>query len=301
MRIGNYQGSWQSSTARAGRSGAGKRNTLEDLLTGHYKNSYGVEGMCVTGRSDYKKIIPVSQEMKEHVLNDVKQIPAGLLDEIFASDSITSLVSEKSATASAQTGTAKGNGNRTVADYFSYLQKNYSCMSKGNVTISGEYLKLCMGDAGKAKELEDFLRRIPELEKQGYEQLSAQNRALGGRVTFYQQTWMINRDGSIQSTVYSVTETGMSNAERMKKNMEERLEKQKEKKEEEEKIKERKEEKEEQAERLGKDTENPSPGETAGRDFTVRYEEVESPNEARIRMQREKPEDAYYPRFDMGV
>ncbi len=28
--------------------------------------------MCVTGRSDYKKIIPVSDEMKQHVLNDVK-------------------------------------------------------------------------------------------------------------------------------------------------------------------------------------------------------------------------------------
>lgn len=54
------------------RSSAGGRNTLEDLLSGHYKNSYGVEGMCVTGRSDYKKIIPVSDEMKNHVLEDVK-------------------------------------------------------------------------------------------------------------------------------------------------------------------------------------------------------------------------------------
>lgn len=146
------------------RSGTGGRNTLEDLLSGHFKNSYGVEGMCVTGRSDYRKIIPVSQEMKEHVLADVKQayykyngmsgdneaewdayyrknneyyktlkredrlsaawtlgqlhleishrvssaikekvpgwtagnpIPAGLLDEIFADESITSLVAGK--------------------------------------------------------------------------------------------------------------------------------------------------------------------------------------------------------------
>ena len=53
-------------------------------------------------------------------------------------------------------------------------------------------------------------------------------------MTYYQQTWLIGKDGSIQSTVYSVTETGMTNAERMKKNMDERLEKQKEKKEEEE-------------------------------------------------------------------
>lgn len=49
------------------------RNTLEDLYSGHFKNSYGVEGMCVTGRSDYKKIIDVSDDMKVHVLDDVKK------------------------------------------------------------------------------------------------------------------------------------------------------------------------------------------------------------------------------------
>ena len=54
------------------RSG-GYKNDLEEFLAGHRKNSYGVEGMDVTGRNgDYKKIIPVSKEMKEHVLNDVK-------------------------------------------------------------------------------------------------------------------------------------------------------------------------------------------------------------------------------------
>lgn len=54
------------------RSG-GYKNDLEEFLAGHRKNSYGVEDMDVTGRNgDYKKIIPVSKEMKEHVLNDVK-------------------------------------------------------------------------------------------------------------------------------------------------------------------------------------------------------------------------------------
>lgn len=48
-------------------------NTIEDLRSGHFKNSYGVEGMLITGRSDYKKIIDVSDEMKEHVLKNVKQ------------------------------------------------------------------------------------------------------------------------------------------------------------------------------------------------------------------------------------
>ena len=204
-------------------------------------------------------------------------------------------------TATEQTGNAKNAGEKAVSDYYSYLQKNYDCMSEGNVSISSQYLKKCSGNSAKAKELEDFLKKIPELEKQGYEQLSAQNKAMGGTVTYYQQTWMINSDGSIQSTVYSVTETGMTNAERMKKNMDERLEKQKEKKEEEEKVKEQKEEKAEQAEKLDGDTEKISVLETAEPEISVKYVEAESELEAKAMMQKEKLADAYYPKFDVNV
>lgn len=208
---------------------------------------------------------------------------------------------EKKEAGTALTGNVKDSEEKTVSDYDSYLQKNYDCMSKGNVTISREYLKKCSGDSKKAKELENFLKKIPELEKQGYEQLSAQNKALGGTVTYYQQTWMIHKDGSIQSTVYSVTETGMTNAERMKKNMDERLEKQKEKKEEEEKVKERKEEKVEQAEKLVGETEKISIPEALGQEITVKYVDAESKLEAEAMMQKEKLEDAYYPKFDMNI
>lgn len=204
-------------------------------------------------------------------------------------------------TTSTQTGNTKKAGTDSVSDYYSYLQKNYDCMSSGNVTISSEYLKKCSGNSAKAKELEDFLKKIPELEKQGYKQLSAQNKALGGTVTYYQQTWMVNKDGSIQSTVYSVTETGMTNAERMKKNMNERLEKQKEKKEEEEKVKEKKEEKAEQAEKLNGDTEKISVTEAAEPEISVKYVEAESESEAKAMMQKERVEDAYYPKFNVNV
>lgn len=194
-------------------------------------------------------------------------------------------------TTSAQTGNTKKVGTNSVSDYYSYLQKNYDCMSNGNVTISSEYLKKCSGNSAKAKELEEFLKKIPELEKQGYEQLSAQNKALGGTVTYYQQTWMIGKDGSIQSTVYSVTETGMTNAERMKKNMDERLEKQKEKKE----------EKEEQAEKLNESSEKISVPKVTKQEIFVKYVEAESELEAKAMMQKEKLEDAYYPKFDVNV
>lgn len=143
----------------------------------------------------------------------------------------------------AQKGVEKNIQNQEVSDYYNYLQKNFDAMKGGNVAISGEYLKKCASDGKTAKELEEFLKKIPELEEQGYKDLSARNKALGGTVTYYQQSWVINKDGSVQSTVYSVTETEMTNAERMKKTMDERLEKQKEKKAE-EKQKEEKEEKE---------------------------------------------------------
>ena len=54
------------------RPNAGGRNTLEDLLTGHYKNSHGVEGMVITKGSNRKRTMPVSDEMKQFVYNDVK-------------------------------------------------------------------------------------------------------------------------------------------------------------------------------------------------------------------------------------
>ena len=203
--------------------------------------------------------------------------------------------------APAQTGKAKDLREKAASDYYSYLQKNYDCMSNGNVTISSAYLKKCSGDSAKAKELEEFLKKIPELEKQGYEQLSAQNKALGGTVTYYRQTWMVNKDGSIQSTVYSVTETEMTNAERTKKSMDERLEKRKEKKEEEKKAEEKKEEKAEQAEKPEVDTEKISVPEAPGHKITVKYVEAESERAAEAMERKEKPEDAYYPKFDMNV
>lgn len=46
---------------------------IADLLSGRRKNSYGVEGMRITGRSDWKKIINVSDEMKQHVYEGVKK------------------------------------------------------------------------------------------------------------------------------------------------------------------------------------------------------------------------------------
>lgn len=60
----------QQKTSHGNNSGI---NTIDDLLSGHFKNSYGVEGMGISGKSDWKRIIKVSDEMKNHVLEDVKK------------------------------------------------------------------------------------------------------------------------------------------------------------------------------------------------------------------------------------
>lgn len=203
--------------------------------------------------------------------------------------------------ASAQAGKAQDTGEKAVSDYYSYLQKNYDCMSNGNVTISGGYLKECARDSGKAKELEDFLKKIPELEKQGYEQLSAQNKALGGTVTYYQQSWTVNKDGSIQSTVYSVTETGETNAEKLKRQIEERLEKQKEKKEEAEKAEEAKEKKAGQEEKQHGDGMTPEVVMAEG--IRIEYVKANSEEEA-VTMQnreRENAKDAYHQSVNLSA
>ncbi len=87
MRIGNNsQGIWQlfsrmnggkANTNMLFGNGASKGNycgnTIDDLRSGHFKNSYGVEGMGITGRTDWKRIVNVSEEMKQHVYEDVKK------------------------------------------------------------------------------------------------------------------------------------------------------------------------------------------------------------------------------------
>ncbi len=84
MRIGNNnQGIWQlfrkgtngnlPFTGTPGNVSKGNEKAIADLLSGRRKNSYGVEGMRITGRTDWKRIINVSDEMKQHVLEDVKK------------------------------------------------------------------------------------------------------------------------------------------------------------------------------------------------------------------------------------
>ena len=116
-------------------------------------------------------------------------------------------------------------------------------------------------------------------------------------MTYYQQTWTINQDGSIQSTVYSVTETEMTNAERLKKNIDERLEKQEERKE----VKEKAEEREEQDSKLHGEPQRLPVIEGAEQKAMVGHMQEESELAARERMQKEKMGGIYHSKIDINI
>lgn len=66
-------------------------------------------------------------------------------------------------------------------------------------------------------------------------------------------------------------------------------------------VQEKKEEKTERAEKLDRGTETISVTEVAEPEISVKYVEAESELEAKTMMQKERPEDAYYLKFDVNI
>lgn len=170
---------------------------------------------------------------------------------------------ETKETSSIPTGRAKSTANNDVSDYYSYLAKKYDCVKNGNVAISGTYLKECVKNTDKAKELEENLAFYKESYKRGYESAKANARAIGARVTNYSESWSIDSTGNV---VMQASTTVVSDTKGWRELKEERDERIKEKREQEEKEKKLKEKKEERQEHL---------------------------NRAK--------EEAYYPKFDMNI
>ncbi len=138
----------------------------------------------------------------------------------------------------------KNSKTDNVSDYYSYLQKNYDCVRNGSVAISGSYLKECVKNPEKAKELEESLSYFKESYENGLKSAQANARAIGARVVNHTESWSIDSTGNI-TMVASTTVTSDSGVKGWKELAEEREEKLKEKKEQ-EYIKERREEKKEE-------------------------------------------------------
>lgn len=194
----------------------------------------------------------------------------------------TETKAEAKETSAAQSENVKSSTGNKVSDYYSYLSKNYDCVKNGNVAISGSFLRQCANDPKKAKYLEENLSLYNELRDQGYENAKQNAQRLGARLVSYSESWSIDSTGNISmmTSTTVTTDNGAKSLEELKDEREERL---KEKKEEAKKSEKAKAQKEEEQERLEK------------------LREKNSDVEGYVVMQKDKPEDAYYPKFDMGI
>ena len=190
-------------------------------------------------------------------------------------------VAHKSMTA-VQPESTKASTSSKTSDYYSYLSKNYDCVKNGNVAISGSFLRQCANDPEKAKYLEENLSLYNELRDQGYENAKQNAHRLGARLVSYSESWSIDSTGNISmmTSTTVTTDNGTKSWEELKEEREERLKEKKEETKKAEKVKAQKEEEQEQLEKL---------------------REKNSGVEGYVVMQKDKPEDAYYPKFDMGI
>lgn len=199
---------------------------------------------------------------------------------------------ETKETSSAQAGKARSKGNSNVSDYYSYLAKKYDCVKNGNVAISGAYLKECMENADKAKELEENLAFYKESYKSGYESAKANARAIGARLTNYSESWSIDSTGNIVMQASTTVVSDTKGWRELKEERDERIKEKKEQEEKEKKIKENKEKRQEQLDRARGDS----------TEYTIEeIREKDMVSEDAVRMQKERPDDAYYPKFDRNI
>ena len=203
---------------------------------------------------------------------------------------------ETKETSVAQSESAKSSTSNKASDYYSYLSKNYDCVKKGNVAISGSYLRQCANDPAKAKELEENLSLYNELHEKGYENAKQNAQRIGARLVSYSESWSIDSTGNI-SMATSTTVTIDNGTKSQKELREEREEQLKEKREEAEKAEKAKAQKKEEQERLEKLQE----GADAEGQFYIKENGADSNIENYAAVQKNKPEDAFYPKFDVGI
>ena len=203
---------------------------------------------------------------------------------------------ETKETTVAQSESVKSSTSNKTSDYYSYLSKNYDCVKKGNVAISGSYLRQCANDPAKAKELEENLSLYNKLHKKGYENAKQNAGKIGARLVSYSESWSIDSTGNI-SMATSTTVTIDNGTKSQKELREEREEQLKEKREEAEKAEKAKAQKKEEQERL----EELQEGADAEGQFYIKENGASSGIENYAAVQKDKQEDAYYPKFDVGI
>ena len=201
---------------------------------------------------------------------------------------------KKTETMATQADNTKSSTSNKVSDYHSHLSKNYDCVKNGNVAISGSYLRQCANDPEKAKELEENLSLFNEICDRGYANAKQNAQRLGARLVNYSESWSIDSTGNIAMTVSTTVTSDTKGLEELKEEREEQL---KEKKEEAKKAEKAKAEKEEKQERLEKLRERAK----ENGQIYIKENGASGGIENYAAVQKNKLEDAYYPKYDVGI
>ena len=151
--------------------------------------------------------------------------------------------------------------------------------------------KECAENANKAKELEENLAFYKESYKSGYESAKANARAIGARLTNYSESWSIDSTGNVVMQASTTVVSDTKGWRELKEERDERI-KEKQQEEKEKKLKEKKEEWQEHLDRIKDDS-------AAYTIEEIREKEMVSENDVLI--QKERLDDAYYPKFDMNI
>lgn len=208
----------------------------------------------------------------------------------------TARKAEAKETSAAQSESAKSSTSNKTSDYNSYLQKAYDCVRNGNVAISSAYLRKCANDPEKAKDLEENLSLYKEIYDHAYKSAQKAAAANGGTVTSYSMSWNVDSEGNIsmigQTTVR--TETGAKSAKETREDLTEQL---REKREEAKKAEKARAQKKEEQERLEKLRERAK----ENGQIYIKEDGEGSGIENHAAAQKDKLEDAYYPKFDVGI
>ena len=203
---------------------------------------------------------------------------------------------ETKETAAIQAENTKKSASDKVSDYYSYLSKKYDCVKNGSVAISGSYLRQCANDPEKAEELEENLSLFKDLYKQGYESAKQNAQRIGGRLVSYSESWSIDSKGEItmMSSTTVTVDNGTKSQKELREEREERLKEKREEAKKAEKVKAQREEEQEQLEKLQERAD-------AKEQIYIKENETESDMENYGMVQKNKPEDAFYPKFDIGI
>lgn len=92
---------------------------------------------------------------------------------------------------------------KTVTEYATHLSNKYSCIKKGDVTLSGVLVMRAASDPEKAKELEQALDYYTDSCRQGRRSAESNAQWRDVKLEKYSETWSIDDKGNVTMKTYA--------------------------------------------------------------------------------------------------